>query len=436
MNPFLNKLFKSSILGVLIVGGLVLPVRCEDSPNSKDKNGKTYSFSQSPIKILAGKLLLDSQVEVTQVLQADKYINFVNVSTPTLTPATGHSLLFANSGAKQFIAKYSDGSTQVLGGGGSSGAGTITGVTAGTDLTGGGTTGTVTLNVDTSLVLETSSATATYLQKSSATATYLQQVPAANTYITLSSAAATYLQQVPAANTYLTQSSATVTYLYASSGPVTYLMLSSATATYLTQSSATATYLQLSSAAVSYCHADGKNCTASAGASLSANQTFTGFNAFSSSVAIKGTTSNDNAIAGNVGEVLLSSVPRSGAVSLGGSSGSSVNVLSIVLTAGDWDVYCLTALTAGSGTFSAATTSLSTTSNTLSGSDTIAAPDSTGQVRGQLSIVSGTYSEYALPFLHSRVSISGSTTYYLVVNITFAVATPSAFGSILARRIH
>ncbi len=218
-----------SFLGAVIAVGLILPVRCEDSPysgvsspNSAPKQNNGSSWRTSQIKDLAGKILIDAQTEVTQPFQVDKYINFVNVSTPTLTPASGHSLLFANSGAKQFIAKFSDGSTLILGGGGSGGAGTITGVTAGTDLTGGGTTGTVTLNVDTSLVLETSSATATYLQLSSATATYLQVSSATSvylqkssataTYLQLSSATATYLQQVPAGNTYITLSSAAATY--------------------------------------------------------------------------------------------------------------------------------------------------------------------------------------------------------------------------------
>lgn len=135
---------------------------------------ETKHLVKSQMKELSGKILLDSQVEITQPLQIDKYTNFVNVSTPSLTPSSGHSLLFANSAAKQFIAKFSDGSTTILGAASSGSAGTITGVTAGTDLTGGGTTGTVTLNVDETKVLTTSSATATYLTQSSATVTYLQ----------------------------------------------------------------------------------------------------------------------------------------------------------------------------------------------------------------------------------------------------------------------
>ncbi len=188
------KALQNILIGLLAVGGLTLPLHAvEGSPNSNtapQQNNGNSSWRTSQIKDLAGKVLLDAQTEVTQPFQIDKYENFVNVSTPTLTPASGHSLLFANKSANQFIAKFSDGSTTILGAGSGSG-GTITGVTAGTDLTGGGTTGTVTLNVDNTLVLETSSATATYLQKSSATATYLTQSSATATYLQPASLTAT-----------------------------------------------------------------------------------------------------------------------------------------------------------------------------------------------------------------------------------------------------
>lgn len=104
---------------------------------------------KSQIKELSGRLILDAYTEVTQGLQADKFIDLVNVSTPT-TPSSGHARIFSNnaSGAKQIMGVFSDGSTVVFGAGGS-GAGTITGVTAGLGLSGGGTTGTVTLNLST-----------------------------------------------------------------------------------------------------------------------------------------------------------------------------------------------------------------------------------------------------------------------------------------------
>ncbi|HEY6019562.1 MAG TPA: hypothetical protein VIY48_06565, partial [Candidatus Paceibacterota bacterium] len=51
---------------------------------------------------------------------------------------------------------------------------------------------------------------------------------------------------------------------------------------------------------------------------------------------IKGTSTNDNAIAGDVGELITSTVASASGVSL--TSTTAANVTSISLTAGDWDV--------------------------------------------------------------------------------------------------
>jgi hypothetical protein len=178
----ITRAFTTALAGLALLIPAPKVARAEGSPtlsnNGPESNARPFNV-RSLVKELGGRLQLDAYTEVTQGLQADKFIDFINVSTPT-APASGHSRIFANSAAKQIIAEYSDGSTAVLAG--SSSGGTITGVTAGTDLTGGGTTGTVTLNVDESKVLTTSSATATYLQLSSATATYLKISSAVVTY--------------------------------------------------------------------------------------------------------------------------------------------------------------------------------------------------------------------------------------------------------------
>ncbi len=108
---------------------------------------RPVNLAKSPIKEMAGRVIVDAQLEVTQPIQIDKKLNFVALSTPTATPSTGHADLWLNNGAKQLCTKFDDGTTACLSSGGASG--TITGVTAGTGLTGGGTTGSITVALST-----------------------------------------------------------------------------------------------------------------------------------------------------------------------------------------------------------------------------------------------------------------------------------------------
>lgn len=326
--------FKSLFLGCIF--GLAAPLfAVEGSPTdplANNGSNRTLDAQKRPLQApgdkkysviseLSGQVLIDGRTEFTQPVQFDRYLNFVNISTPSLTPSTGHSLLFSNSAGNQFIAKFSDGSTQILGSGSSS-TGDITDVNAGFGLTGGGTTGSVTLAVDGSTILDSTTAANTYLTQSSATATYLQKSSATATYLQLSSATATYLNSNTASNTYLTLSSATATYaqpsfiagtyLTQSSATATYLQQSSATATYLQQSSATATYLQLSSATATYAQPSfiaGTYLTQSSAAVTYANligtQTFSGTNVFTSTVNIKSVLVA-NGTSGASGQVLTS----------------------------------------------------------------------------------------------------------------------------------
>src|SRR2546421_430181 len=50
-----------------------------------------------------------------------------------------------------------------------------------------------------------------------------------------------------------------------------------------------------------------------------------------------GTTTNDNAVSGNLGEYISSTVARGAAVT-GAANGTYKDLTSIVLTAGDWDI--------------------------------------------------------------------------------------------------
>lgn len=148
-------------------------------------------------------------------------------------------------------------------------------------------------------------------------------------------------------------------------------------------------------------------------------------------IPVQGTNTNDNAAAGDKGESIVSSVPSGSAVAL--TSVVKTNVTSISLTAGDWDVDCWVDFTGGASTnISAAFTSISTTSALL---------DLSAGRYAALPVVSGGYTPFvgsndfaqALPPI--RLSLSATTTVYLVVQVGFTVSTCSAWGIISARRV-
>lgn len=142
---------------------------------------------------------------------------------------------------------------------------------------------------------------------------------------------------------------------------------------------------------------------------------------------IAGTTTNDSAAAGDVGELLSSSVAaNSVALTV---SGTVYNVTSLSLTAGDWEI-------SGAVSFSPQPT----TSVTLIqvGSNTTSATIGTISVdyncHAQAAVVPGVQG-YSLNIPQKRVSIASTTTIYLTASATFTVSTIASGGIIRARRV-
>lgn len=145
---------------------------------------------------------------------------------------------------------------------------------------------------------------------------------------------------------------------------------------------------------------------------------------FTSTTGIVGTTTNNNAAAGSVGEFVSSSIAQGSAVSL--TTGATTNITSISLTAGDWDVWGNVWI-ASSSTFTLLIAAINTTSATL--------PTAPGN---------GAYVQYNLTFTsagadgvfvgQARLSLSGTTTVYLMTQCSFA-STANGFGFIGARRV-
>jgi hypothetical protein len=140
-----------------------------------------------------------------------------------------------------------------------------------------------------------------------------------------------------------------------------------------------------------------------------------------------GTTTNDNATAGNVGE-FISSVVNSGSA-LTFTSNTAANITSISLTAGDWDVWgsiCLN-VAATTNMFNAQV-SVSTTSATMN-----LTPGQCFLMFWVPGVLGTSTPMYSTPPV--RVSLSGTTTVFAVGQIGFTTSTCTVFGGIFARRV-
>lgn len=135
-----------------------------------------------------------------------------------------------------------------------------------------------------------------------------------------------------------------------------------------------------------------------------------------------GTTTNNNAAAGQIGEFVTST-----GSSIALTNGVVINMTTISLTAGDWDVV-------GSVVFQPAAT---TTVASLSVGTSVTSAALPALANGLVSITTtfnvGTNQTLASGM--QRISIAATTTVYMVAAASFATSTMNAVGYIRARRI-
>jgi hypothetical protein len=138
---------------------------------------------------------------------------------------------------------------------------------------------------------------------------------------------------------------------------------------------------------------------------------------------IIGVSNGGNASAGSVGEYVTNTTSGTSL-----TSGTSVNATSVSLTAGDWDVEgSVQFLPSGTTSTQSIFSSISTTSATLGNIGTVAGFQGTTVFSGE----SATH----LPSPIVRISISTTTTVYLVAQLTWTAGTATCNGFIRARRI-
>lgn len=137
---------------------------------------------------------------------------------------------------------------------------------------------------------------------------------------------------------------------------------------------------------------------------------------------IVGTTTNNNANAGSVGEFISSVVPSGSAVAM--TNNVSANITTISLTAGDWDVWGTTNFT------------LSATGTSMGGwINTVSATQPTSPNGASVTMTFSFSGVLGASVGRTRISIASTTTVYLSGAVAFASGTCGGFGFLGARRV-
>ncbi len=147
---------------------------------------------------------------------------------------------------------------------------------------------------------------------------------------------------------------------------------------------------------------------------------------------IVGVTGTSNAPAGDYGEYASTAIARS--VGKTASTGVAQSVSTMTLTAGDWNISICGGFKGAGTTSTDLIAALSTTANTLPAIDTQINPDASGQFRMEAPISIGGNDDTVCSMVQ-RLSISGSTTFYLVQSATFSVGSVVLYGGMWARRV-
>jgi len=143
-----------------------------------------------------------------------------------------------------------------------------------------------------------------------------------------------------------------------------------------------------------------------------------------------GTTTNDSATAGYVGELLSADLLTASKVSL--TTATATDVISKAFTAGDWDIWFIPAFVVNPGvtTVTRYFWWVSTASASL---------PALGKDLNVLSLASGTIpassTSMGVTTTHKRFSLASTTTIYASVYADFGASTLQTYGSIYGRRV-
>lgn len=143
---------------------------------------------------------------------------------------------------------------------------------------------------------------------------------------------------------------------------------------------------------------------------------------------LPGSATNDTANAGNLGEYISSTLASGSALPI--SSGVPLNITSISLTAGDWDVSgSVASIPSPSASIALQTAAISQVSATLP-----TLPNAGGSTLLQIASGFGAQAGQIICCGPMRISLATTTTVYLVAQINILSSTCTAYGFIGARR--
>lgn len=144
---------------------------------------------------------------------------------------------------------------------------------------------------------------------------------------------------------------------------------------------------------------------------------------------ILGTTTNDAATAGNIGEEV---VAIQSTYTNYTTTATYQNITSITLTAGDWDLSAFMTYSSNSATITAASNAIFVISTTTASAAGATEGRNIGYVPQAALLGTSLFSESISPY---RVSIASTTTYYLNTQATFTLGNPQYVGGLRGRRI-
>lgn len=397
MSKSLKLLFLSIILPYVVYGA-----------NDPNMNNLPNQKSLRRIYDEGGRLLIDNTLEVTGAIQADKWFDLRSITQPS-TPSVKHSKLFLDSSNSRVCVLYDTGIEDCF----SNSTGTINSLTAGLGLTGGGKAGDLTISLSTPIPNS-------YIPALSSIATSTAILTTDINNLAISTAS---LQtQITATGVSTGSLQGQINNVYSASTTFTTEINNIGVSTGSLQGQINNIYVASAAFTTSFTNVAASTTTLFSEFPVSLSTNTVG-NLTSSHVI--GTTTNNDAVSGFIGEY-ISSTTGGGTFSITPSA-TWVNLASTQASAGNWDFTCVAGMGGGTTVTSAHVVISSFSANTT-----------TDHVLGDNWIITGPPGaafDVSLDVANWQVKINSPTIIYCKEKSTWSGSAPSGYCRLSGRRI-